>query len=100
MLFDIILYAVYGTSLFFGIFLLLIYLDHKRSYKKELEKYPEVSIIIPAYNEEGTIKQTLESVANIDYPEHSLDVYVVNDGSTDKTKSVIENFIKRQERTL
>ncbi len=96
MLFDIILYAVYGTSLFFSIFLLLIYLDHKRSHKKELEKYPEVSIIIPAYNEEDTIKQTLESVAKMDYPEYSLDVYIVNDGSTDKTKSVIEKFIKNK----
>ncbi|MGL4914505.1 MAG: glycosyltransferase family 2 protein [Romboutsia sp.] len=56
---------------------------------------PYVSIIIPAYNEENKIKDTLENIKNIE----SIDeIIVVDDGSKDKTteiaKSVQSNKIK------
>jgi len=50
-------------------------------------------IIIPAHNEQDSIGQTLESLAN-----QSLlpkKVVVVNDNSTDKTKTIIEDFSKK-----
>lgn len=43
---------------------------------------PYISIIIPAYNEENKIKDTLESIKNI---ETINEVIVVDDGSSDKT---------------
>ncbi|MGL5314251.1 MAG: glycosyltransferase family 2 protein [Peptostreptococcaceae bacterium] len=43
---------------------------------------PYISIIIPAYNEENKIKDTLESIKNI---ETISEVIVVDDGSSDKT---------------
>ena len=50
-------------------------------------------IIIPAHNEQDSIGQTLESLTN-----QSLlpkKVVVVNDNSTDKTKTIIEDFSKK-----
>ena len=50
-------------------------------------------IIIPAHNEQDSIGQTLESLAN-----QSLlpkKVVVVNDNSTDNTKTIIEDFSKK-----
>jgi cellulose synthase/poly-beta-1,6-N-acetylglucosamine synthase-like glycosyltransferase len=52
---------------------------------------PPVTIVIPAYNEEKTIVQTVKSVLQLEYP--SLRVVVVNDGSTDETaERLIDHF--------
>jgi len=42
-----------------------------------------ISILVPAYNEETTIAQTLHSLLNIEFNE--FEVIVINDGSTDYT---------------
>ncbi len=49
-----------------------------------------VSVIIPAYNSAKTIERTLESVFNQDYP--SIEIIVVNDGSTDNTELVLKKY--------
>ena len=46
-----------------------------------------VLIIIPAYNEEKNIKKTVNSIKKYD---NNLDYIVINDGSTDNTKQVLE----------
>lgn len=54
-------------------------------------KYPGVSVLIPAYNEEKTIKKTLESLKNVIYP--NFEVIVINDGSQDNTlKVLMDNY--------
>ncbi len=51
-----------------------------------------VSVIIPMYNSEKTIKKTLDSVISQKYK--NFEVIVVNDGSTDSSKDIVEEFIK------
>ena len=51
----------------------------------------EVSIIIPAYNEETGIKDTLEKLIDGKYHE-KYEIIIVDDGSTDKTKEISESF--------
>lgn len=51
----------------------------------------KVSIIVPAYNVEDYIQKCLESLVNQTLEE--IEIIVVNDGSTDKTKSRIEKFM-------
>ena len=76
------------------IFWLLVLLDgHKKNKSERLKKFPLVSIAIPAYNEQNTIKKTLSSVINLDYPRGKLEIIVVNDGSKDNTKKVVQDFI-------
>jgi dolichyl-phosphate beta-glucosyltransferase len=54
---------------------------------------PELSIIIPAYNEEARLPGTLEKVANyIATHDRKTEVLVVDDGSQDKTAKVAETF--------
>jgi glycosyltransferase involved in cell wall biosynthesis len=48
---------------------------------------PTVSIIIPAYNAEKTILETIQSLQNQTFSD--FEVIVVNDGSTDKTLEVL-----------
>jgi len=51
------------------------------------------SIIIPAHNEETSIGLTLQSLVDQTLAPH--EIVVVNDNSTDKTRSIVEEFQKR-----
>ncbi len=51
---------------------------------------PTISVIIPAYNAEKTIQETIESVLNQTFPDFEL--IIINDGSTDKTLEIISNL--------
>lgn len=54
---------------------------------KNEANYIPVSILVPAYNEEKTIIECIDSILSLDYPE--CEIIVINDGSTDKTMQVI-----------
>jgi len=54
---------------------------------------PLVSVIVPAHNEEKVIAQTIDSLLRQDYP--NLEVIVVDDGSTDRTGEIAQNFASK-----
>jgi glycosyltransferase involved in cell wall biosynthesis len=51
---------------------------------------PLVSILIPAYNAEKWIGETLRSAVNQDYPRK--EIILINDGSTDRTSDIAKAF--------
>lgn len=51
---------------------------------------PKISVVIPLYNKEKFIKQTLESVLNQTFAD--FEVLVINDGSTDKSWKIVSDF--------
>jgi glycosyltransferase involved in cell wall biosynthesis len=55
-----------------------------------------ISVIIPAYNAERFIGRTLSSALNQTFKD--IEVIVVNDGSTDKTQLIVENFAVNDRR--
>lgn len=69
---------------------LAFYNSLKRKEEASLEEYPLVSIIVPAHNEEANIKDCVEALLEADYP--NKEIIIVNDGSTDGTKRVIEPY--------
>jgi hyaluronan synthase len=46
---------------------------------------PDVAIVVPAFNEQDGIADSLRSLLALDYPAHKLEIVAVNDGSTDAT---------------
>lgn len=52
----------------------------------------QVSIIIPAFNEEIHLPACLESVKNLDYPPKQYEVIVVDNGSTDRTRKIAHQY--------
>lgn len=61
-----------------------------------MEKQNEFSIIIPTRNRVGMCKDAIESVLRQTYPYWEL--IVVDDGSDDGTKEMIEEYVKKDER--
>lgn len=55
-----------------------------------------VSIIIPMYNSENYIGATIESILNQNY--HNIEVLVVDDGSTDSSKRIVNSYVGKDER--
>ena len=55
----------------------------------------KLSIIIPVYNEERTIGETLKRVFDIPLDGWEKEIIVVDDGSTDKTRSVLKAWEKK-----
>ena len=57
---------------------------------------PLISVIVPAYNAEAFLDQCLESIVAQSYSH--LEILVVDDGSTDGTGSLCDQWARRDER--
>lgn len=55
-----------------------------------------VAVIIPCFNSEGTIGETLQSVCSQTY--QNLEIIVVNDGSTDRSIEIVEGYARSDRR--
>ena len=58
---------------------------------------PIVSIIIPVYNREKHLHETLSYVSAIQYS--NLEVIIVDDGSTDNSKQIANEFVLKSSNT-
>jgi len=58
----------------------------------ELNAYPDISIIISAYNEEQEIGETIRNKLQQDYPSDKMEIIVVSDGSDDNTDLIVKDF--------
>ena len=56
-----------------------------RPVRRGPDELPTVAVVIPAMNEQAAIETTLASIFALDYPQHLLSVFAVDDGSTDAT---------------
>lgn len=98
-----ITHALLFISLYFEIFLLATFLEKWREIWKKTENpilYPTVTVIVPGFNEEKTIAKTVNSLLSLDYPKEKLSIFLVDDGSTDSTWSVMQQFKENPMITL
>jgi len=91
---------VYLIMFFFGIYFLvlfiLLFLKNKKSlYSYPIPtKFPFISFITPAYNEEETIEETIKAILAVDYPKDKREIIIVNDGSKDRTEEIVRRIMK------
>ncbi len=64
-----------------------------------MKKYKKISIIIPVFNEEKFIEETIKSVIKSDTLKLKKEIIVINDGSTDNTLKIL-NKIKKKNKNL
>jgi len=86
------------TAIFFGIpavyYLYLWYMSSKPWNLKIDEKYtPPVTVIIPTYNEEKTIRFKLLNLNKVEYPKEKIQVILIDDASTDATIQEVLKFV-------
>lgn len=89
---PIALLVVGGIALVPGLmnaFLAVSLLLDRRPPRRSFDRYPGISILIAAFNEEQLILETLESLALQNYP-GELEVLVIDDGSTDRTAHIVD----------
>jgi len=64
-----------------------------------VKKLAELSLFLPAYNEEGAIEQTINKAdAILRQVAKKYEILVINDGSSDKTENIVKEIIKRNPR--
>lgn len=89
-LFGIIVYVYAG----YPILLAIISLFVRRPVRKEPIR-PTVALMIAAYNEELDIQEKIENCLKLNYPNELLEIYVVSDGSEDKTDEIAGSYADR-----
>jgi cellulose synthase/poly-beta-1,6-N-acetylglucosamine synthase-like glycosyltransferase len=97
-------FSLYTVIIVYLIYLLILLLSNREIIRtirsatnskfRELsgsEFVPPISVLVPSYNEELTIHETVRSLLTLNYPDY--EVIVINDGSTDRTlQSLIDEF--------
>jgi cellulose synthase/poly-beta-1,6-N-acetylglucosamine synthase-like glycosyltransferase len=58
-------------------------------------EWPLISISLPAYNEETSIRATLEALLALDYPADRRQILVISDASSDGTDGIVREFADR-----
>ncbi|MDR6546845.1 glycosyltransferase involved in cell wall biosynthesis [Chryseobacterium rhizosphaerae] len=61
-----------------------------------MNNYPLISLIIPCYNSKHTLEKCLDSVIRQSY--NNLEIIIIDDGSTDGTSKICEDFQRNDER--
>lgn len=82
------------ASVYFGYYFLCWHTVKTKSLKiKKNKSYrPNVSLIIPTWNEESTVEGKLKNTFTLKYPKNKLEVIVIDSGSTDNTKEIVKKF--------
>src|SRR3989338_7414709 len=105
-MFDIITYTFLFVALFFEVFLLVTFVERKMarrlapSAESSTQELPSVCIVVPCFNEEKTLVNSLGSLLSLDYPKEKIAIIVVNDGSTDQTQGIAEAFVPQNNITI
>jgi biofilm PGA synthesis N-glycosyltransferase PgaC len=69
----------------YGLYPLILKLLPRRTYEKDLNYKPAVSILIAAYNEEKVIEEKIRNLLQLEYPSNKTEILIASDGSTDNT---------------
>jgi cellulose synthase/poly-beta-1,6-N-acetylglucosamine synthase-like glycosyltransferase len=101
-------YILMFVSLFLEVYFLISFLEDWMTKKDKLpgvehtpeHAWPTVTIIVPCWNEENTVKGTIESILKLKYPKDKLSVFVVDDGSTDTTWQHLLSYKEHPQITL
>lgn len=96
-IFNVIFYVFTFCAVYVEVFFLFTFLERRNEIVSKLDDrpdtaYPAVTIIVPCWNEENTVKGTVDSLLALDYPKDKLHIMIIDDGSTDSTWKVIQEF--------
>jgi cellulose synthase/poly-beta-1,6-N-acetylglucosamine synthase-like glycosyltransferase len=87
---------LYHMFLTLGGYLYSVWVEEQKQKPLPVKKHwPKVTILIPAHNEEIVIRNTLQSMVELDYPKEKLQIIVINDHSSDRTGEICDEFAQQ-----
>lgn len=94
---EAVFYTFVFLSIYVQVFFFVTFLENRkkiiiRDKAIQLANYPAVTIIVPSYNEEATVSKTILSLLNLNYPKDKLEIFLIDDGSSDGTWNVFKKF--------
>jgi len=88
-----VLWVAMGTLLL--VFRTVLWFRYRPAAAATMTDAPTLTVVIPAYNEGPMVAQSIDSVAEASYPRGRLEIFVVDDGSTDDTWEHIQRAAAR-----
>ena len=98
---TVIMFAIFGVWIYLLFYLIKSYERSPRlkSFDKpQISKFPKISVILPARNEEIYISRCLDSILNQDYP--NFEIIAINDSSSDETGDIILTYSKKYDKIV
>jgi hyaluronan synthase len=89
LMFSNVFFGIYSVSVASYILSRFLFSLFYRS-KPDVGIEPHIAIVMPGFNEEEAIADSLRSLLALEYPEEKLELVAVNDGSTDRTLQEME----------
>ncbi len=75
---------------------IIFYFCNERKKALPLYETPFVSVLVPCYNEEDTIENTVKELSALKYPDY--EIIVINDGSSDRTSEIVRSIADKYPR--
>lgn len=97
--FDIIYTSLLFIAIYIQVFFLIVFFENDDEIKNIDIKnvndadYPSVTFLIPCWNEEDTVLNTIKSVLELDYPKNKFHIIAIDDGSTDNTWKNLQSYV-------
>lgn len=85
----LVFYSYFGYALLLRFFL---FFKKKELLPKENSFYPEISFLVPAYNEIDFIDEKVKNGFALDYPKEKIHFVWITDGSNDGTPEKVKNY--------
>lgn len=90
------LFLVFYTYIGYGILLFFLVkiktLIFGKAKKTELIEYPDVTLVMTAFNEEAVVKVKMDNCHALKYPEGKLTICWITDGSDDRTNELLAGY--------
>ena len=100
---ELLAYPFLFAAIYFEAFLLVTFLSKPARTMRERPastRTPSVAVVVPCWNEELTVKETVDSLLALEYPADRLRFILVNDGSTDGTGAVMDAYATHPQVTV
>jgi biofilm PGA synthesis N-glycosyltransferase PgaC len=74
----------------------IFYIRREKLDPLQLNETPFVSILVPCYNEEKIIRNTIRKLSELDYPDY--EIIIINDGSADESVTFVKELLNENEK--
>ncbi|MEJ5305550.1 MAG: glycosyltransferase family 2 protein [Ignavibacteria bacterium] len=90
--FFALILLVINSYILYPVFIYILSILFKKKIEISNESYPQVSILISAYNEEKVIEKRVQNILDSNYDMDKIEILVGSDCSNDRTNEILKNL--------